>query len=61
MRNLLNTEIAQINAQLSSAVSLASAHTARVTREPCGYRIARATVEYSESDLAWFRAPIKGC
>ena len=69
-RTLTRTEIRNLQAQLRDARSidevLKIARTRRIERIPGGYRIERHTspaardVEYTEADLAWFRAPIKG-
>lgn len=68
-RNLTLPERHEIEAQISNARSIADvmrlAHVtprqaARVVAIACGYRIARPAVEFTDADLAWFRAPIKG-
>jgi hypothetical protein len=58
MRTMTPTEIASINAQIASAVSIAD--VTRIARVACGYRITRAAVEYTEADRAWFKRPIGG-
>lgn len=66
-RNLTLNERLTIEAQLASARSIADVmkiarvtprQCARILRIACGYRIARPAVEFSDADLAWFRAPI---
>ena len=67
-RNLTLTERRDIEVQLASARTIADVtriaritprQAARVVAIACGYRIARPAVEFSDDDLAWFRAPIR--
>jgi hypothetical protein len=51
-RNLTSAERASIERQISGATSIA--------RVACGYRIERASIEYTETDRAWFKRPIGG-
>ena len=71
-RTLTRDEIRNLQTQIKDARSiddvLKIARTRRIERIPGGYRIsghasgasAARDVEYTEADLAWFRAPIKG-
>jgi len=58
MRNLTAQYLRETEAALNAAISLAGITT--IAPLACGYQIARRTVEYTDSDRAWFRAPIKG-
>ena len=69
-RTLTKTEIRNLQVQLRDARTiddvLRIARTRRIERIPGGYRITRHAspvardVEYTDDDLAWFRAPIRG-
>ena len=67
-RNLTIEERRNLESQLASARSIADVmaiarvtprQAARVVAIACGYRVSRPSVEFTDSDLAWFRAPIK--
>lgn len=30
-----------------------------IVKVPCGYRVTRASVEYTDADRAWFRHPLR--
>lgn len=68
-RNLTLHEKRDIEAQLASARSISDVmqlarvtprQAARVVAIACGYRVSRPSVEFTDADIAWFRAPVQG-
>lgn len=52
LADLTPTDIASIERQLASAISL--------VRTGSRALVGHATLEYTDADLAWFRAPVRG-
>jgi hypothetical protein len=66
MRHLTTSERASIEAQIQSATSISAvlrvAHSVRLTRVPCGYRVdvnVNMAPAFTREEETWFRGPVR--